>query len=405
MVPSGLPVFLEDVLDTRPLGLTELTIGGLLAANRLPESLFQPYLVRGESAVPMPLTARLSDLPTDADHLLIRAIRNTLFPTVLPATGADGSDAPEPVPVEAGVGFRSIRPGVGGRAEEVHAVVTMDQAQRLVRDQVVEFEREYGLAKAGCVFGISGGGDSNALAYGLAESLPRDRLLAFTLVFGAVFLPEAAVRAGVLCQELCVEHRVLGPDAIAELLGIRTSLDSLYADFSEAFSNEALHFFGTFLILRCARRIAEERGLTNLAFGYNREDLLAEALFMVMNGNRPLPFPVRPIGGHRVVMPVWKTPKLLLDACHPRFSLENYRERDPFTTRQRSLAFFLAHSMDSAYPAFGLSLLTGISKAFEGAWGELTHVTELDLFITEQASKQSIEQVGELLAKHFDTSR
>jgi hypothetical protein len=397
-VTDAVPVVLEDVLSSRPLDATDLTIGSLLAANRLPESMFQPYVLRGDTATPIPLTTRLSDVPPDADQLLVRAIRNTLFPTIIPTAAPEAATLGR---IETGVGFRSVRTDSDGHAYEKHATVDMAQAQQLVSDQVHTFVQQHGLQSAGCVFGISGGGDSNALAFGLANALPKDRLLAFTLVFGAVFSPEAATRASVLCQELGIEHRVLESDAIADLLGVTTSLDTLYADFSSVFTTEALHFFGTFLILRIARRLAAEQGFGDLAFGYNREDLLAEALFMVMNGNRPLPFPVRPVGAHRVVMPVWQAPKLLLDACHPRFSLENYRERDPFTTRQRSLAFFLAHAMDSAYPSFGLSLLTGLQQAFSGDWGTLSHVDDLDLFVTEQATAENIERVRHLLGRHF----
>src|SRR5205814_1367765 len=110
---------------------------------------------------------------------------------------------------ETGVGFRSIRTGDDGTACEVRTTLGKEQARELVSSQVSEFERKYALSASGCVFGISGGGDSNALAYGLAQAIPQDRLLAFTLVFGAVFSPEAAVRAGLLCQELGIEHRVL----------------------------------------------------------------------------------------------------------------------------------------------------------------------------------------------------
>jgi hypothetical protein len=361
--------------------------------------MFQPYLMIGGTAVPMPLSTRLDDLPEGAERLVLRAIRNTLFPTILPPERPhDPAGGRDTVP---GVGFRSVRPGQDGGAREEHAVLDREQARMLVVEQVLAFEKEHAVAASGCVFGVSGGGDSNALAYGLSSALPADRLLAFTLVFGAVFSPAAAVRAGVLCQDLGIDHQVLRPDDIAGLLGVSTSLDELYADFSEVFGHEALHFFGTFLILRTARKLADRRGFGSLAFGYNREDLLAEALFMLMNGNRPLSFPVRPLGRHRVVMPVWQVPKLLLDACHPDFSLENYRERDPFTTRQRSLAFFLAHSMDSAYPSFGLSVLTGVSQVFDGGWGELRHDEELDVFLTRQASAESVEQVRGLLARHF----
>ena len=241
----------------------------------------------------------------------------------------------------------------------------------------------------------------NALAIGLRAVLPSDRLLAFTLVFGAVFSEAAATRASLLCQDLEIEHLVLRPSEIGELLGLRTSLEALYDDFCAAFTDEALHFFGTFLILRTARALADDRGFGDLAFGYNREDLLAEVLFMIMHGRRASSYPTRQVGRHRIVMPVWQAPKLLLDACHPDFSLENYRERDPYTTRQRSLAFFLAHSLDSAYPSFGLRVLDGLSRVLEGHWGELAFDEDLDLFITHQAGPDLVEQVRQLLDAHF----
>jgi hypothetical protein len=388
-------VVLESVLGTHRLrGQDELTIGELLAANRIPETLCQAYAVNGGSASPLPLGTRLADID-DESSVIVRLIRNTLLPAVL-------AEQPGGTPPDTrGVSFRSLRPAADETVQEVHAVVDSERARQMVRDQVLEFEQTFGLSARGCVFGVSGGGDSNALAYGLRSALPRERLMAFTLVFGAVFSENAAVRATVLCQDLGIEHRVLRPPDIASLLNVRSSLDALYDDFRSEFGEEALHFFGTFLILRCARRLADQRQFGDLAFGYNREDLLAEALFMVMNGNAPLAIPVRPIGPHRVVMPVWKVPKLLLDACHPQFSLENYRERDAFTTRQRSLAFFLAHAADSAYPSFGLSLLTGLSRAFDGRWGSLEHDAESDLFLTVQADPETVETVREMLARHL----
>lgn len=393
----GPELFIEDVLGSREFNLRQLTIGQALAAMRLPETMFQPYLFHADTVVPIPLTTELAALPAEADKVVIRAIRNTLYPTVLPVR-----DEPAPIgAVAQGVGFRQIRAKADGRAEERVTVLGSTEARELVADQVSEFARQYGLAERGCVFGVSGGGDSNALAYGLASAIDPARIDAFTLVFDAVFAEEAAVRADVLCHDLGIPHRILRPVDIAELLGITTSLDELYSDFKAAFGHEALHFFGTFLVLRSARKLATRSGFTDLAFGYNREDLLAEALFMLINGRRPLAVPTRAISGHRIVMPVWKVPKLLLDACHPQFSLENYRERDPFTTRQRSLAFFLSHALDASYPAFGLSLLTGIAKAFEGNWARLDHDSELDVFVTEYATAETIADVTTTLRRHF----
>src|SRR4051794_11952005 len=94
---------IEDVLGSREVTLDDLTIGMLLASQRLPETMFQPYVVRGEVATPVPLSTRLDQVPPDAEKLLVRAIRNTLFPTVLPQSRATGAAGDE---FEAGVGFR-----------------------------------------------------------------------------------------------------------------------------------------------------------------------------------------------------------------------------------------------------------------------------------------------------------
>lgn len=274
-------------------------------------------------------------------------------------------------------------------------------AQRLVRDEVVSFLEGSGTAERGCIFGVSGGGDSNALAYGLEAALPQDRLIAFTLVFRDVMTQAAADRATVLCQQLGIHHEVIQPEELADLLDLTTSVDALYDDFSEVFGSEALHFFGTFLILKTARTLATRHGCSDLAFGYNREDLLAEMLFQLVNGRRPLAYPVRQLGAERIVMPVWRLPKLVLDACHPKFSLENYRERDANTTRQRSLAFYLGHSLDSAYPSFGLSLLDGFRRAYGDVSSALRYDSDLDVYVTELADEERRGVVADLLHRHF----
>ena len=388
-------VRLEHVQGTRVLGFEGLTVGDLLAANRLPQTLFQAYTCRGEELTPIPLYTPLEAVPEETE-IVVRAIRNTLFSTILPNWSSR-----QDFEVVQGAGFATIRTDDFGQAVEVKASVTPDQARGMIVDQVGRFVQEHLVNESGCVFGLSGGGDSNALAYGLKNALPAEKLTAFTLVFRDVMPAAAADRASVLCQDLGLEHRVFTPESLEAYLGIRTSLDALYRDFEENFGHEALHFFGTFLILKTARRLGREKGFRDLAFGYNREDLLAELLFMMMNGHAPLPYPVREIGKQRIIMPVWTSPKLLLDACHPRFSIENYRERDDHTTRQRSLAFYLAHSLDSAYPSFGLSLLTGARDTLKGSFADLGYDSQSDLFITRQATPDLLSRVQQLIGRHF----
>lgn len=384
---------LEHVLGVRRLRAAADTIDDLLALNAIPRTMAQSYLARGEQLTPVPGWTRLDEVPDDVDRIVVRALRNTLFETVLP-WGVDTRPEGE----GAGISGVSLR---DGRAVAEGALLGEQEAKTLVTGQVAEFVEQYGVAEQGCVFGVSGGGDSNALAFGLASAVPPDRLTAFTLVFRDVMTRAAADRASVLCQDLGIDHQVFSEAETTELLGIRTSLPEMYADFGDSFGEEAIHFFGTFLILRAARAVAAQRAFHDLAFGYNREDLLAELMFTVMNGRAPLQYPVRQIGKHRIVMPVWRAPKVLLDACHPRFSLENYRERDAHTTRQRSLAFYLGHSLDATYPGFGLSFLDGAARSFEGHFGRLTHDHGLDVFVTDDATPERIDRVRAALARHL----
>lgn len=387
------PIELEHVLGVRRLATTGATIDEMLALNSIPRTLVQSYFARGDALTPVPGWTRIEDVPEDVDRVVVRALRNTLFDTILPSERDNRRTG-------IGAGVSDVRTD-GASATAEGALLSPEDAKRLVAAEVVDFVAEHRMADRGCVFGVSGGGDSNALAYGLAEALPEGRLIGFTLVFRDIMTQAAADRATVLCQDRAIPHRVYTENGIGDLLGIRTSLSEMFADFESAFGEEAVHFFGTFLILRAARALASEQGFKDLAFGYNREDLLAELLFSVMNGRRPLAFPVRNLGEQRIVMPVWRAPKVLLDACHPAFSLENYRERDAHTTRQRSLAFYLGHSLDSAYPGFGMSLLAGASQVFEGMFGTLRYESDIDVFVTEQATSERVDRVRAALARHL----
>lgn len=392
-------IILEDVTGSREIEQAGPTLASTLASMRLPLTMFQSYFVESNDVTPIPHWTRLDTLTDSRGHVIVRALRNTLFETILPPI-ADQRER-----WETGVGFENIVPGDSTKpAKSAHVVLTPQQSRDLVVREVRSFVNTHRLSDRGCVVGISGGGDSTALAYGLREAVPRDRLLAFTLVFSDVMTQSAADRAVVLCQELGINHVVLQPDDLENLLEITTSLHSLHNDFSEVFGSESVHFFGTFLILKTARTLASQKHYHNIALGYNREDLLAEMLFLMVNGSKPLSYPIRNLGQERIVMPVWRIPKLLLDACHPRFSLENYRERDANTTRQRSLAFYLGHALDSIYPSFGLSLLQGVGTALSDSFSPLTYDSDLDIYVTALATDKHRQVVRDLLNRHFSTN-
>jgi pimeloyl-ACP methyl ester carboxylesterase len=64
-------------------------------------------------------------------------------------------------------------------------------------------------------------------------------------------------------------------------------------------------------------------------------------------------------------------------------------------------AFYLGHSLDSAYPGFGMSVLAGASQVFDGRFGALQHEPELDVFMTEQATPERVARVRDALARHL----
>ena len=109
---TRVPVELEDVLGSRALEIGNLTIGEVLAARRLPETLFQPYVVTGDEAVPVPLATHLADVPETADKLILRVIRNTLFPTIPSLVSGSSIPGGGTGPARRGL---SLRPNGRGR--------------------------------------------------------------------------------------------------------------------------------------------------------------------------------------------------------------------------------------------------------------------------------------------------
>ncbi|MGB8963821.1 MAG: hypothetical protein WCC38_17930 [Pseudonocardiaceae bacterium] len=258
------------------------------------------------------------------------------------------------------------------------------------------------------VAGISGGGDSNTLVRGIrryleCSSLPADQVVCFTLVMDPLWPESAAGRARELCAEAGFQHRVLYPINTTALLGMEGSPAALWEEFAERYGSDTSHFFGTFLVNLVGRRICEEISGQHLLLGYNREDVLAELLFCLMNGRRPMPFPIREMNTVKCVLPVWDVPKNLLDACYPRYSESNYTERVDTTTVQRSSIYFIAHCLDALVPQLSISLMRGVQRLMTdlGGWQELLPIHGTPLMHTGQGDALSENEVINMLRRFF----
>ncbi|MGH3694896.1 MAG: hypothetical protein ACRDRX_13070 [Pseudonocardiaceae bacterium] len=395
-------VTLEFTAGSRSIKVAdELSLAEILLANRLPPSLFQAYEVRSEDDhVPIPMTTPLSEIPTE-HNVVLRCIRNTDIDTLRsPDTHIIRRDS---TPVAALLDFEY------GRRQPLGRIHLVDDStlREIVSDQIVTFLQQHEVTTP-IVAGISGGGDSNTLVYGLtkfvqASGQPASEILCFTLAMDPLW-PESAVnRARELCDRAGFEHRVLYASDMTNLLYMSTSPAKLWEAFRRDYGPDTVHFFGTFFVNLVGRRLCRELSAHNLCVGYNREDLLAELLFCLMNGRRPLAYPVRRMTDVNCLFPLWEIPKHLLDACYPRYSASNYRERVDTTTPQRSAIYFLAHCLDAIGPQISLSLMDGVAALMNSidGWEELSPIDGTPLMRTGWSDADTENQVLGLLRGYF----
>ena len=183
---------------------------------------------------------------------------------------------------------------------------------------------------------------------------------------------------------------------------MKESLNNFYKEYCKKFGSNTSHFFGTYLISLVARKLCKKFNTNEYILGFNREDLLSDLLFSLINGQTPLRFPIRNFGSIRLLMPLWDISKIILDACYPKYSLSNYEERkDDQSTYQRNIIYYLAHSVEDVYPNLGLSLMEGAQKIFTNQWPELAAEDDLDIFPSKYADPKKLQEVKNFLKKYF----
>ena len=75
-------IILEDVQGRQQIQPAGQTLASTLASLRLPHTMFQAYLVRpGHELLPIPHWTTLESLDGAPGHVLLCALRNTLFDT------------------------------------------------------------------------------------------------------------------------------------------------------------------------------------------------------------------------------------------------------------------------------------------------------------------------------------
>lgn len=256
-----------------------------------------------------------------------------------------------------------IFPGVGGGAYECsHARLSQEDclaiAQQAV-DQVLGAWPEDLPRRV--VIGTSGGGDSNVLLTALVRS---GQLALDNIVPVMLFSPDMVEHrrsAHELCHDLGLSLIVLEPEQIAPRAGVR-SVEAFFAEFESAYPDADIDFAWTWLLRRTLAAAARERGISAVAVGANREDLLSEGFLRLARGLPPMPAPYRRIGTETFVYPMCHVPKKIGDGAYPRRSLANYKWRQASVASGRTVFYQLAYLLADHLPGMDVTLLDGFNR-------------------------------------------
>lgn len=250
-----------------------------------------------------------------------------------------------------------------GRAETFLKKLSSPECKEIIADRVAETMRAHVAPDSDLVVGVSGGGDSNALLYGLSRLADHGLRIHPVILKGIPDWDAGVPRAQELCENYGLPLKVVEADEVKALLGIENDSVDLIDRFEREFEGDDFEFMGTLLIRLALSKVAREIGTPYICTGVNLEDIVCENLFRVSSGMKPAGFPLRTIGDIKLVYPLWLCPKRVIDGCFPKFSLENYDARYPCFSLGRNLYYSVVYSMQSQFPGFIEQMARGMSKA------------------------------------------
>jgi tRNA(Ile)-lysidine synthase TilS/MesJ len=235
------------------------------------------------------------------------------------------------------------------------------ECKTIVAERVAEMVRDAIPPESKLVVGVSGGGDSNALLYGLSELRDHGLSIHPMIITGIPDWDAGVPRARTLCETYELDLNVIEEDQVKSLLGMPVDSIPLVDRFEREFKGDDFEFLGTLLIRLALSKQARELDTPFICTGLNLEDILCEGLFRISTGLKPAPIPSRAIGECTLLLPLWLCPKRIIDGCFPRFSLENYDARYPCFSLGRNLYYSVVYALQSQYPGFTEQLAQGLA--------------------------------------------
>ena len=237
-----------------------------------------------------------------------------------------------------------------------------EECRLIIKERVAETIRANVPPRTDLVVGISGGGDSNALLFGLSQLREHGVILHPVILKGIPDWDVGVPRARELCDTYGLKLSVIEEQEVKDLLGMPCDSVSLIDRFEHEFKGDDFEFLGTLLIRLALTKHARDIGARFICTGLNLEDLLCESMVRISTGLKPAAFPLRTIGDVNLVLPLWLCPKRIIDGCFPKFSRENYEARYPCFSLGRNLYYSIVYAMQSQFPGFLEQLARGLSE-------------------------------------------
>nr|HEX4313655.1 hypothetical protein [Kofleriaceae bacterium] len=335
----------------------------MLVRHGVPWSAVSVYRVPRSGGAPQlssTLDAKLSELDDTAELLLYfnRNVNPFLFSLArwktVDSADPSGPDATEYV-------YQRLDNSRGG-ADVYLKKLSPPECRSAIAARVADTVRAALPPNSSLVIGVSGGGDSNSLLYGLSLLREHGLTLHPVIIKGIPDWDTGVPRAQELCASYGLDLRIMDEHDVKGLLGIPRDSTPLVDRFEREFPGDDFEFLGTLLIRLALARHAREVGTRYICTGLNLEDVLCENLFRVSTGLPPAPVPVREIGDVTLVLPLWQCPKRIIDGCFPKYSLANYQGRYPCFSLGRNLYYSIVYAMQSQFPGFPEQLARGMSE-------------------------------------------
>lgn len=272
-----------------------------------------------------------------------------------------------------------------GRTENFLKKLSPDEGRAVIAERVGDTIREHIPAGSDLVVGVSGGGDSNALLYGLSQLSDHGITVHPVILKGIPDWDAGVPRAQALCDSYGLPLRVMEASEVKALLGIPDDAVPLIDRFEREFPGDDFEFMGTLLIRLALSTYARELGTPYICTGVNLEDIVCENMFRVSSGLKPAGSPIRPIGDDiQLVYPLWLCPKRIIDGCFPKFSLENYDARYPCFSLGRNLYYSVVYAMQSQFPGYVEQLARGMSALSMADPVEYTYDEQLGFHVERE---------------------